>query len=181
VSSSSIGATDHPPRRRTTRMLRRRCARLRRRGEDPEGPRVLSGSGWSQRPRPPAPDRHQRPAPRRSSQSRERLTVVVRHLFSCQHRGADNRLRRRDGAHCWPPTGASFPRASARWTRIPPQGETHLAEANRSAKSNPARSAGSATVHPEPYTCSMPLHKRVFESPLPLRPRTNGVSRSRRY
>jgi hypothetical protein len=29
----------------------------------------------------------------------------------------------------------------------PPCGETHLAEANRSAKSNPAKSAGSATVH----------------------------------
>jgi nucleoside recognition membrane protein YjiH len=50
--------------------------------------------------------------------------------------------------------GASFPRASARWTRIPHVG-THLAEANRSAKSNPARSAGSATVHLRPYTCSM--------------------------
>lgn len=24
-------------------------------------------------------------------------------MFSCRHRGADNRLRRRDGAHSWPP------------------------------------------------------------------------------
>jgi hypothetical protein len=47
-----------------------------------------------------------------------------------------------------------LPRASARWTRIPTWG-THLAEANRSAKSNPARSAGSATVHPHrtPVRC----------------------------
>jgi hypothetical protein len=36
-----------------------------------------------------------------------------------------------------------------------PQSGNHLAEANRSAKSNPARSAGSATVHREPYPCSI--------------------------
>jgi hypothetical protein len=43
-------------------------------------------------------------------------------MLWCQHRGADNRLRR-DGAHSWPPTRASFPRASARWTRIPHVGK----------------------------------------------------------
>ena len=43
-------------------------------------------------------------------------------MLWCQHRGADNRLRR-DSAHFWPPTGASFPRAIARWTRIPHVGK----------------------------------------------------------
>jgi hypothetical protein len=68
------------------------------------------------------PERHQRPAVGGPRPSQERLGIG-RHVLWCQRRGADNRLRRRDGAHSWPPNGASFPRASARWTRIPHVGK----------------------------------------------------------
>jgi len=66
VSRSSIGATDHPPQRRATRLLHRLSAVLRPSGEYAEG--CLSRSRWSQQrpPQPPA-ERHERAAPIRSS------------------------------------------------------------------------------------------------------------------
>ena len=58
--------------------------------------------------------------------------------------------------HCWPPTGASFPWASARWTRNPPCGETHLAEAVASRTRTGLGRLGQrpSTYHRTPVRCS---------------------------
>ena len=83
-------------------------------------------------------------------------------MFWCPRRGADNRLRRRDGAHSWPPTGESFPRASARWTRIPhvgkPTWRRPIGRRSRTRLGRLGQRPSTSTVHLFGTT-----HKRMFD------------------
>jgi hypothetical protein len=98
-------------------------------------------------------------------------------MLWCQHRSADYRLRR-DGAHSWPPTGASFPQASARWTRIPhvgkPTWRRPIGRRSRTRLSRLGQRPSTTTVHLFGAThkrCSTPTRSIRASAPAPPKDR----------